>query len=358
MKPFFYQSLPMRVRFGEGAMAHVAEEVEHLGAKAALVLCTPQQRDSAEAVMKALGDRAAGIFDGAVMHVPIETAEAARQAAADLGADCCVAIGGGSTIGLGKAIAMTSPLPIIAIPTTFAGSEMTPIYGITEGGLKRTGRDPQVLPRSVIYDPALTATLPPRIAATSGINAIAHSVEALYAQDANPIISLMAEESIRALARSLPRLVDSEGRDAGANAEALYGAWLAGACLGAVGMAIHHKLCHTLGGTFNLPHAEMHTIVLPHAVAYNREAAPEAMARISQALGGGDPAVGLYELARRLNVPLALKDIGMPEDGLERAATLATENPYYNPRPIERDAILALLRDAWQGVPPAAGQGA
>lgn len=358
MKVFFYQSLPMRVRFGEGAMAHVADEVEHLGAKAALVLCTPQQRDSAEAVMEALGDRAAGIFDGAVMHVPIETAEAARQVAAELGADCCVAIGGGSTIGLGKAIAMTSPLPIIAIPTTFAGSEMTPIYGITEGGLKRTGRDPQVLPRSVIYDPTLTATLPPRIAATSGINAIAHSVEALYAQDANPIISLMAEESIRALAHSLPRLVDSEGADADANAEALYGAWLAGACLGAVGMSIHHKLCHTLGGTFNLPHAEMHTIVLPHAVAYNRDAAPEAMARISKALGGGDPATGLYELARRLKVPLALKEIGMPEDGLERATTLATENPYYNPRPIERDAILTLLRHAWEGVPPAAGQGA
>ncbi|ATE61656.1 maleylacetate reductase [Thauera sinica] len=351
MKAFTYQSLPMRVIFGEGALAGVAGEVERLGARSALVLCTEAQRASAENVARLLGQRAAGVYDKAQMHVPIETAEEARHVAADLGADCCVAIGGGSTIGLGKAIAMTSELPIVAIPTTFAGSEMTPIYGITEGGLKRTGRDARVLPASVIYDPALTATLPPRIAATSGINAIAHSVEALYAQDANPIISLMAEESIRALAASLPRVVANPG-DAGAASDALYGAWLAGACLGAVGMAIHHKLCHTLGGTFNLPHAEMHTIVLPHSIAYNRHAAPEAMARVSAALGGAEAASGIYDLAERLGAPMALADIGMPADGLARAAELATQNPYYNPRPIEQAAILELLRDAYAGRRP------
>lgn len=352
MKAFSYQSLPMRVIFGRGTLDKVAGEVERLGARSALVLCTGPQRASGEEVARLLGARAAGIYDKAQMHVPIETAEEARRIAAELGADCCVAVGGGSTIGLGKAIALTSPLPIVAIPTTFAGSEMTPIFGITEGGLKRTGRDPRVLPATVIYDPALTATLPPRIAATSGINAIAHAVEALYAQDANPIISLMAEESIRALAAALPRVV-ARPADAEASSEALYGAWLAGACLGAVGMAIHHKLCHTLGGTFNLPHAEMHTIVLPHSVAYNRAAVPEAMARVSRALGGAEAATGLYDLAAGLGAPMALADIGMPEEGLERAAQLATENPYYNPRPIERGAILALLRDAYHGRRPA-----
>lgn len=352
MKTFSYQSLPMRVIFGQGTLDKVAAEVERLGARSALVLCSEPQRASAEEVARLLGARAAGIYDKAQMHVPIETAEEARSIAAELGADCCVAVGGGSTIGLGKAIALTSSLPIVAIPTTFAGSEMTPIYGITEGGLKRTGRDPRVLPAAVIYDPALTATLPPRIAATSGINAIAHAVEALYAQDANPIISLMAEESIRALAAALPRVV-TDPADAEASSDALYGAWLAGACLGAVGMAIHHKLCHTLGGTFNLPHAEMHTIVLPHSVAYNRAAVPEAMARVSRALGGLDAASGLYDLAAGLGAPMALADIGMPEDGLELAAQLATENPYYNPRPIERGAILALLRDAYHGRRPA-----
>lgn len=351
MKAFSYQNLPMRVVFGNGSLANLNAEIERLGANSALVLCTPQQRDSAEHVAELLGSRAAGIYDKAAMHVPIETAEDARRVATQVGADCCVAIGGGSTIGLGKAIAMTSSLPILAIPTTFAGSEMTPIYGITEGGLKRTGRDPRVLPKAVIYDPTLTATLPPLIAATSGMNAIAHAVEALYAQDANPIISLMAEESIRALALSLPKLVKNPA-NTDASSDALYGAWLAGACLGAVGMAIHHKLCHTLGGTFNLPHAEMHTIVLPHSVAYNRRATPEAMARVGRALGGVEAATGLFDLAMSLGAPMSLGEIGMPADGLEKAAQLATENPYYNPRPIEREAILELLRNAQAGRRP------
>jgi Alcohol dehydrogenase, class IV len=351
MKSFVYQNLPMRVVFGDGAISRLPEEVQRLGARSALVLCTEHQRASAERVTTLLGERAAGIYDRAQMHVPIETAQEAREMARRLGADVCVAIGGGSTIGLGKAIALTSELPIVAIPTTFAGSEMTPIYGITENRLKKTGRDARVLPQSVIYDPALTSTLPPQIAATSGINAIAHAVEALYSPDANPITTLMAEESIRTLSQSLPRLVQHRD-DTEAASTALYGAWLAGACLGAVGMALHHKLCHTLGGTFNLPHAEMHTVVLPHSIAYNRAAAPEAMERISRALGGADPAQGIYDLAANLGTPLSLREIGMPEDGLETAAQLATENPYYNPQPIDRASILELLTHAYQGKRP------
>jgi maleylacetate reductase len=332
-------------------MARLPEEIERLGARSALILCTPAQRASAGEVARMIGAEAAGIFDKAVMHVPIETANDARQVAAEIKADCCIAIGGGSTVGLGKAIAMTSDLPIIAIPTTFAGSEMTPIYGITQDGLKKTGRDMRVLPKTVIYDPNLTKTLPARIAAASGMNAIAHAVEALYAQDANPIISLMAEESIRALALALPRLV-ANGEDLDAASDALYGAWLAGACLGSVGMALHHKLCHTLGGSFNLPHAEMHTAVLPHVVAYNTQAAPQAMARVARALGTDDAAIGLYDLAKGLGAHMALADIGMPASGLERAADIATTNPYYNPRPVERAAILEMLRQAQAGVCP------
>jgi alcohol dehydrogenase class IV len=199
-------------------------------------------------------------------------------------------------------------------------------------------------------------TLPARIAGPSGMNAIAHCVEALYAEDANPITSLMAEEGIRALARSLPKVV-SDPADLEARAEALYGAWLAGACLGNVDMAIHHKLCHTLGGSYNLPHAETHTVILPHAVHYNRDAAKDAMARISRALGGngaanGDPAGGLHDLAREIGAPLSLKDIGMKADALDDAARLATQNPYYNPRPIEYAAIRQLLQNAWEGRRP------
>ena len=356
MRAFVYNGQPSRVLFGRGALEKLSAEIERLGAKRALVLSTPEQRASAEDVSRRLGARSAGVYDKAVMHVPIETAEAARAVAKELNADCCVAVGGGSTIGLGKAIALTSALPILAIPTTFAGSEMTPIYGITAQGQKKTGRDARVLPRTVIYDPQLTMTLPAKIAGPSGMNAIAHCVEALYAEDANPITSLMAEEGIRALAHSLPKVV-GDPDDVEARAEALYGAWLAGACLGNVGMAIHHKLCHTLGGSYNLPHAETHTVILPHAVKYNREAAKDAMARIARALGANgraktDPAGALYDLARKIDAPLSLKSIGLKAGVLDDAARLATQNPYYNPRPIEYAAIRQLLQNAWEGRRP------
>src|SRR5579885_1692065 len=352
MRRFTYQALPARVIFGAGSLALLPEEIERLGASRALVLSTPEQRDQARMVADKIRERAAGIFDRAVMHVPIATAEAARDEARRLGADCCVAVGGGSTTGLAKAIALVSPLPILAVPTTYAGSEMTPIWGLTERGIKKTGRDPRVLPRTVIYDPSLTVTLPPLLSATSGMNAIAHCVEALYAQDANPIVSLMAEEGIRALAASLPAVVKRPD-DLEARSQALYGAWLAGASLGAVGMALHHKLCHVLGGTFNLPHAETHTVVLPYAAAYNAKAAPEAMMRVARALGTRDAAAGLFALSSSMGAPTALSQIGMKEGDLDRAAELAVLNPYYNPRAITREAIRALLDDAFRGRPPA-----
>lgn len=354
MKPFIYQGLPSRVIFAPGAVARLAEEVAQLGAEKALVLCTPEQRPLAERMAQHLGSRAVGVYDKAVMHVPAETAAAARDEAAHLGADCCVAVGGGSTVGLGKAIALTSGLPIIAVPTTYAGSEMTPIFGLTEGRVKRTGKDPRVLPRTVIYDPALTVTLPAGLSAASGMNAIAHAVEALYAQDANPIVSLMAEESIAALARALPVIVDRPD-DLEARSDALYGAWLAGTCLGSVGMAIHHKLCHTLGGTFNLPHAEVHTAVIPYAAHFNHAAAPEALGRVARALGvEGAAAAGpaLWRLAKGLGLKTSLRELGLSADQLDEAARLATQNPYYNPRPVYYPAVLKLLQAAYGGRSP------
>ena len=353
MQPFVYTGQPARVVFGAGCLVQLVPEIERLGARRALVLSTPEQRSSAQDIANRLGDRCAGIFDRAVMHVPIETAREARAEAQRLAADCAVAIGGGSTTGLGKAIALESNLPILAIPTTYAGSEMTPIYGITEGGLKKTGRETRVLPRTVIYDPALTLSLPARLSATSGMNAIAHAAEGLYAQDANPIMGLLAEEGIRALAQGLPKVVANPA-DIDARGDCLYGAWLCGTVLGSVGMALHHKLCHTLGGTWNLPHAETHTIVLPHAIAYNAAAAPDAMARIARALNSRNAALGLYQLVQALKAPLALKDIGMPESAIDEAARLATTNPYYNPRPVELQPIRDLLRRAWAGDAPAA----
>lgn len=351
MKNFVYDRPAARVIFGVGSLDRVAEEVQRLGAKRAIVLSTPEQRREAEDVVCRLGALSAGVYAEAVMHAPIETARAARQEARRREADCCVAIGGGSTVGLGKAIALESGLPIVAIPTTFAGSEMTPIYGITEGGVKKTGKDRKVLPKTVIYDPTLTLTLPARIAGPSGMNALAHCVEALYAQDANPVISLLAAEGIRALVRSLPVVV-REANNLEAHADALYGAWLGGTVLGAVGMAIHHKLCHTLGGSFNLPHAEVHTVILPYAAAYNQEAAPDAMRVVAEALGAESAAQGIYDLSVRIGAPVALKDIGMPLDGLDRAAEIATQNPYFNPRPVEYAGVRKLLEDAYFGRRP------
>jgi alcohol dehydrogenase class IV len=350
MRPFVYESLPSRVVFGAGRLEQLTAELDRLGCKRALIVATSDAR--AEEVARRLGSRVAGIYEKAVMHVPVETARNARDQARRLDADVSIAVGGGSTIGLAKAIALELGLPILAIPTTFSGSEMTPIWGLTEGGVKRTGRDARVLPRVVIYDPVLTLTLPPAVAGPSGMNAIAHCVEALYAENVNPIVSLMAEEGIRALAESLPTVVSKPG-DVDAHATALYGAWLAGACLGSVGMALHHKLCHTLGGSFNLPHAETHTVILPYATAYNSQAAPEAMRRVARALGDvKNAATGLYDLARRLDAPKALKEIGLQSGDLERAAEVATQNPSYNPRAVTRDGVLALLEQAFEGRPP------
>ena len=355
MERFVYQGLPSRVVFGWGHLARLPEEVDRLGARRALILSTPDQAPLAEQVARLLGERAAGIHAQAVMHVPVEVARAACEKAAALDAQCCVAVGGGSTIGLGKAIALESALPIVAVPTTYAGSEMTPIYGLTDGRLKKTGRDLRVLPRTVIYDPSLTVSLPAGISAASGVNAMAHAVEALYAEDANPVISLMAEESIRALATALPVIVQRPD-DTTMRSRALYGAWLGGTCLGAVGMALHHKLCHTLGGTFNLPHAQTHAIMLPHTAHYNHVAAPEALGRVARALGGADAAQAgplLFGLNRTLGIALSLEQLGMPESGLDEAAELSCKNTYPNPRPVERDAVRAMLERAWRGETPA-----
>ena len=352
MRDFIHTAHAQRIVFGAGSLRHLEREIDAMGLHRALVLCTPGQRALAERIADLLDDKAAGIFDRAAMHVPIEIARNAQAVAVKLNADGMVAIGGGSTIGLGKAVALDSGLPILAIPTTYAGSEMTPIHGLTEGGLKKTGKDPRVLPRTVIYDPELSRMLPVALSVTSGINAIAHAAEALYARDDNPLSSLLAEEGIAALAHALPAICKTPN-DIEARGEALYGACLCGGVLGQVGMALHHKLCHTLGGSFNLPHADVHTVVLPHAIAFNAGAAPAAMTRIARALGAASAAGGLQALARDNGAPTSLRGIGMKAEDLDRAADLAVMDTYWNPRPFgpaQRDAIRALLQHAFDGV--------
>jgi alcohol dehydrogenase class IV len=285
------------------------------------------------------------------MHTPVDVSERAVAVARDLRADCTVAVGGGSTTGLGKAIALRTDLPQIVVPTTYAGSEATPILGETIDGRKTTQRTLKVLPEVIVYDVDLTLSLPPGLSATSGLNAIAHAIEALYAQDANPVTSVLAEQGIVSLARALPRIVEDPS-DRDARAEALYGAWACGTCLGTVGMALHHKLCHVLGGSFNLPHAETHAVVLPHAVAYNASAVSPAMARVAGALAATNAAQALYDLARRLGAPLSLRELGMKREDLDIAAELACASPYWNPRPFTRDDIRGLLQAAFDGTRP------
>ncbi len=266
MTPFVLDATLPRVVFGAGCLERLPDEVDRLKCARALVLCTPGQRAQGESVVKLLGARAVGLFDRAEMHVPIAVAEAARARRHELNADCALAIGGGSTTGLAKALALENGLPIVAVPTTYAGSEMTPIWGLTEDALKKTGRDPRVLPRTVLYDATLTVNLPVASSVTSAFNAIAHAAEGLYARDGNPLHRQFAEEAIRSFATGLPKVVAAP-TSLEAREECLYAAWLSGAVLGALGMALHHKLCHTLGGTFALPHAETHTVMLPHALA-------------------------------------------------------------------------------------------
>lgn len=228
---------------------------------------------------------------------------------------------------------------------------MTPVVGETTDGQKTTQRTRAVLPDTVLYDVDLTLSIPPELSAASGMNAVAHAVEALYARDRNPITSLRAEEAIGAFGRALPRIAQRPD-DGEARGQALYGSWLAGSCLAAVGMALHHKLCHVLGGSFDLPHAQTHTVVLPHAVAYNASAAPEAMGRVARALGADEAARGLYDLAGRLRAARGLGELGMPESGIDEAADLAVRNSYWNPRPLERGPLRTLLARAWAGEEP------
>ncbi|KAL4940340.1 hypothetical protein BDV06DRAFT_213551 [Aspergillus oleicola] len=347
MDAFEYNPNPGRVIFGSGTLSKLPDELTRLEKKAPLILSTPQQTTHASRVSSVLEGKVpvAGIFTEATMHTPTHITDKAVEYAKAQGADVVVSIGGGSTIGLGKAISIRTGLYHVCIPTTYAGSEMTPILGETAEGLKKTRSDPKILPGTVIYDVELTMSLPVNMSATSGVNAIAHAVEALYARNTNPVINLMALEGTRALATSLPEIATNPSSES-ARSLALYGAWLCGTCLGSVGMSIHHKLCHTLGGSFNLPHAETHTCVLPHAISYNAPKIPEAMKKLAEVLPGsnGDAIRGLNVLLEKLGVKRGVKEFGMKESDIDKAADIAVGNPYWNPRSIEREPIRELIR--------------
>jgi len=281
-------------------------------------------------------------------HVPLEIAERGRAEAARHRADALVPVGGGSTIGLAKAIALEHPMPILALPATYSGSEMTPIWGLTQGGVKRTGRDERVRAACVLYDPVLSRHLPAAVAVPSAFNALAHAVEALYAPDADAEALGWAEEAARELVQGLPALAAGSD-DLAARERVLHGACLSGACLGRASMALHHKLCHVLGGSFGLPHAETHAALLPYVARFNLEASPGARERLGRALGTHDPVAALFDLARSAGVALGLAHLGLHRSALDRVVELATAAPYPNPRAVTPEALRGLLEEAYRG---------
>jgi maleylacetate reductase len=350
---FVHDVLPQRVCFGSGlAASHLTAEIGRLGARRVMVIASTRDDTLANALTRdipvALHHREV------VMHVPAEVAARARRAAADSAADAIISIGGGSATGLAKAVALTSGLPVVAVPTTYAGSEATPVWSLTEGTRKITGSDPIVLPKSVIYDPILTLSLPVSMSVASGLNALAHAIDAMWAPRADPISTAFAAEGIRAISSGLPEVAANPGGLAGRE-ETLYASYACAVAFATAGSGLHHKICHVLGGMYNLPHAQTHATVLPYVLAFNGPAAPAAEARIKGSFGSESALAGLQRLRAALDAPRALADLGFAEAAIPAAAdAIMPVLPPGNPRPVTVADLRALLRGAWAGTDPAA----
>jgi maleylacetate reductase len=345
--PFVHDAPAQRVVFGPGCLAQASDEVAKFGATRALVVATPGSGARlGSRVVAALGARSAGLHAEAVMHVPRSVAAAGVRAAEAAHADLLVSVGGGSAIGLAKAIAHTLALPIIAVPTTYSGSEATPIFGLSEGERKEVGRDPKVLPRTIIYDAELTIGLSPATTAASGLNAVAHCVEALWVAERTPVTSAYAAEALRLFARQLPRAV-ANGSNLEARGDCLVASWLAGASL-ASGTGLHHKLAHVLGG-FGLPHAETHSIILPQVTRFNlagQSPDGDLAERLAAAFGGRDPVATLDTMLRQFPIPQRLRDVGFSEAKIDSAAQQIEALHITHPRPATAEDVRALLRRA------------
>ncbi|MDH6532571.1 maleylacetate reductase [Aurantimicrobium minutum] len=348
---FSHDTLGQRLLFGSGKAAqHLAMEVSRLGAQRVMLIAAPYESQIAQAVTQQISVHIS--YQDVVQHVPIEKAEDARRVAIEHEIDLLVCVGGGSTTGLAKAVAMTTGIPIIAVATTYAGSEATNVWGLTEAARKTTGVDNKVLPVTVVYDAELTYSLPVELSVASGLNAMAHCIDSLWAPRADPINQALAAEGIHALASGLPRIaenpIDEQGRE-----EALYGAYLSAVSFASAGSGMHHKICHVLGGTYNLPHAQTHATVLPYVLAFNAPFAPRADARIAAAFETSTGLEGLNRLREKLNAPQALKDYGFNEADIEEAVSIALPIiPESNPRPVTAENLAELLHAAWAGTKP------
>jgi maleylacetate reductase len=349
----------VRIVFGPGRLDQVAAEARTLGTRI-MIIAGRHEAEAAETVSEQLGDDLAWRISEVAQHVPVKIAERALQQAKGARVGVLVSIGGGSATGLAKAVARDTRLPILAVPTTYAGSEMTPIWGQSDQGEKITGRDLRVLPRIVVYDPALTVSMPPELTAASGMNALAHAVESLYAPDSTALSLEVAEEAIRVLAYGLPRAV-SEPDDLEARTAALRGAWLAGWALGSTTMGLHHKLAHVLGGRYQLPHAGTHSALLPQVAAFNAPAASGPFGRAARALDVSEPvavAPAMFDLATQLGAPTSLSKLGLEPDAIEAVAKIVAPRagtaPVSNPRDFAEEDVKYLLLQAYLGKRPQA----
>ncbi len=339
---------PAHVRFGVGARSTLAEECDRLGAKRVVLVCTPSGAARYRTVAEALGSRLAAMFAEAEPHCPEPVVERCRALWRDASADGVVTVGGGSTIALGKNLAVEEGAKFLCIPTTYSGSEMTDIYGRKIGSEKRTARSVKCRAHTVIYDPELTLGLPRHATVTTGMNSLAHAVEALYPQTPNPVAFALAREALCAHRDGLPDAAQKPN-DIEARSRALYAGFLGGLLIGMTGIALHHRLCHVLGGLFDLPHGETNSVVLAHVVAYNASAAPDAARVISEVFGDPDPARAVDVFARRIGAPTSLREIGMPEEGIEAAVRATLARPGWNPRLPEEAGLRELVRAAWDG---------
>jgi maleylacetate reductase len=348
--PFTYEGVPIRVVFGVGARDRLAEELDRLGLSQVVLIASESSREEADAMVGLLDHRLTWRVDGVRQHVPADLAEQVTADAIRVGADGVVTLGGGSATGLGKAVAL-SGLPLVAVPTTYSGSEMTPIWGMTTAKHKQTGRDLLVLPKTVVYDPELTYSLPSSVTAASGMNAVAHCLEALWSAGASPLSAPLALEGARALCEALPALVaDPKGEKP--RSRALIGACQAGMALATAGPGLHHRLCHILGGRYDMPHAQTHAALLPHVVAFNEPVLGAVAAKMAVAVGSGRASTGLHDLAVRLGLVMSLSELGMPEAAVEEVAAEVAADPPTNPRPVDDAGLRTVLRAAWEGDGP------
>ena len=341
---FSYDTHEVRVVFGAGSLASLPAELDRRGFGKVMLLMTPGRAGQRAHLESLLGDRLAGVYAGARLHVPVEVVADAMAAFGQFQPQSLLAFGGGSAVGLGKALAFETKVPLAAIATTYSGSEMTAVWGNSDGKMKRTFRNTEVAPQLVLYDPELTYELTPAVSAASGMNAIAHCVEAEYAPERGPVTSWFALGGLKQLAANLPAVVSNPAA-AESRSNALFGAHLAGRALDMTSMGLEHKLAHVMGGRFGLNHSEAHAALVPWVTAWNAPSAPEAMQRMADALGVQDPAQALIDLSRQIGIR-PLGDLGFKSEGIPEAAELILAMKFPNPRVVDAEGVRWILERA------------